>query len=121
MNHDSSFSARRNLTSLLNAEQSGVNNQWPGGSMQGVTVPSGAQSQPVAAGHSEDQDMVMIESSLNFSDLGNDSDESGIPDLNTLDEATTEAVLRNICNNTSGVWPTSDTWPVASQSLEIMD
>lgn len=121
VNHDSSFSARRNLTSLLNAEQSSVNNQWPGGGMQGSAMPNGAQTQPVTAGHSEDQDMVMIDSNLNFSDLGNDSDESGIPDLNTLDEATTEAVLRNICNNTSGMWPTSDTWPVATQSLEIMD
>ena len=89
--------------------------------MHGPAVPNSAQPQAVTAGNNEDQDMVMIESSLNFSDLGNDGDESGIPDLTTLDEATTEAVLSNICNNTSGMWPTSDTWSAASQSLEIMD
>ena len=121
VNHDNTFSARRNLTSILNAEQSPVSSQWHGGSMHGTPVPSAAQPQSVATANSEDQDMVIIESSLTFSELGNDGDETGIPDLNTLDEATTEAVLSNICNNTSGMWPTSDAWSVASQSLEIMD
>lgn len=65
--------------------------------------------------------MTILETNLTFADLSHENDET-LSDLNTLDDATTEAVLRNICNNTSGVWPTSDVnpWP-SSQALEIMD
>lgn len=109
---ESAFSARRNLTPMLNAENSNVNvSNW--------------EVQPVRTNHpnreGENHEMAMLENNLTFADLGNDNDET-LSDLNTLDDATTEAVLRNICNNTSGVWPTNDVhaWP-NSQALQIMD
>lgn len=105
---DSAFSARRNLTPMLNAEHSNMNaSNW--------------EVSQVRTNHREDHEMAILENNLTFADLSNDNDET-LSDLNTLDDATTEAVLRNICNNTSGVWPTNDvhTWP-SSQALQIMD
>ena len=105
---DSAFSARRNLTPMLNAEHSNMNaSNW--------------EVSQVRTNHREDHEMAILENNLTFADLSNDNDET-LSALNTLDDATTEAVLRNICNNTSGVWPTNDvhTWP-SSQALQIMD
>lgn len=111
---DSAFSARRNLTPMLNAEHSNVNAATPNWAVSQVRT-----NHPNRAG--EDHEMTILENNLTFADLSNENDET-LSDLNTLDEATTEAVLRNICNNTSGVWPTNDvhTWP-SSQPLQIMD
>lgn len=109
---DSAFSARRNLTTMLSAEQSNVTaSNW------GVPQVRTSNNSRVA----EDHEMTILDAGLTFADLNHENDET-LSDLNTLDEATTEAVLRNICNNTSGVWPTSDvhTWG-GSQALEIMD
>ncbi|XP_029212158.1 uncharacterized protein LOC114975997 isoform X1 [Acropora millepora] len=110
---DSAFSARRNLTPMLNAEHSNMNvSNWE---VQPVRT-----AQPNRVG--EDHEMTILENNLTFADLGNDNDET-LSELNTLDDATTEAVLRNICNNTSGVWPTTNdipSWP-SSQALQIMD
>lgn len=112
-NENAAFTARRNLTTMLNAEtrmDNGGNNQaslWHG---------DGFQTGQTGSSSSEEQEMEMLETNLNFSDLTSDGD------LNGFDEATTEAVLRNICNNTSGVWPTTDvtSWPT-QQPLQIMD
>ena len=111
---DSAFSARRNLTPMLNAEHSNMNAAPPNWAVSQVRT-----NHPNRAG--EDHEMTILENNLTFADLSNENDET-LSDLNTLDEATTEAVLRNICNNTSGVWPTNDvhTWP-SSQPLQIMD
>lgn len=98
---------------MLNAEHSNMNvSNWE---VQPVRT-----AQPNRVG--EDHEMTILENNLTFADLGNDNDET-LSDLNTLDDATTEAVLRNICNNTSGVWPTTNdipSWP-SSQALQIMD
>lgn len=79
------------------------------------------QTGQTGSSSSEEQEMEMLETNLNFSDLTSDGDAS-LPDLNTFDDVTAEAVLRNICNNTSGVWPTSDvgSWNT-QQPLQIMD
>ena len=100
------FTARRNLTSaLLNVNQSEMSHSWTGHQFP----PTDPAAQPEGTGH--EQEMAVLESNLNE-----------LADLNTFDDATTEAVIRNICNNTSGVWPTGDmnTWQT-SQALEIMD
>ena len=103
----SGFSARRNLTTtLLSLGHSSMqpSQQWPGPHHYGASAAPGEGG--------EDQDMAALESSL-----------TDLAALNTLDDATTEEVLQNICNNTSGVWPTGDlttSWPTA-QPLEIMD
>ena len=109
---DSAFSARRNLTPLLNAEHSNMHpTNWGVSHMR--------SGQPGRVG--EDHEMTVIENNLNFAHLSGENDET-LPDLNTLDDATTEAVFRDICNNTSGVWPTGDVNPwQSSQALEIMD
>ena len=117
-NENAAFTARRNLTTLLNAE-TGMNNT---GSNQNMwTADTGFQTSQTGSSSSEEQEMEMLETNLNFSDLTSDGDTS-LPDLNTFDDATAEAVLRNICNNTSGVWPTTDvtTWNT-QQPLQIMD
>ncbi|XP_027052632.1 uncharacterized protein LOC113679856 [Pocillopora damicornis] len=109
---ESAFSARRNLTPMLNAEQSNVTaSNWGVSQVRTNNNPRGA----------EDHEMTILDAGLTFADLNHENDET-LSDLNTLDDATTEAVLRNICNNTSGVWPTSDVhaWG-GSQALEIMD
>ena len=97
---------------MLNAEQSNVTaSNWGVSQVRTNNNPRGA----------EDHEMTILDAGLTFADLNHENDET-LSDLNTLDDATTEAVLRNICNNTSGVWPTSDVhaWG-GSQALEIMD
>lgn len=109
---ESAFSARRNLTPMLNAEHASMNaSNWGVSQVRTNSTTRGG----------EDHEMTILETNLTFADLSHENDET-LSDLNTLDDATTEAVLRNICNNTSGVWPTSDVnpWP-SSQALEIMD
>jgi hypothetical protein len=116
-NENAVFTARRNLTSLLNADQ-GMNTN---GNHPSLWNPEGFQTGQTGSSSSEEQEMEMLESNLNFSDLTSDGDAS-LPDLNTFDDATAEVVLRNICNNTSGVWPTTDvgSWNT-QQPLQIMD
>ncbi|KAK3729263.1 hypothetical protein QZH41_011899, partial [Actinostola sp. cb2023] len=110
-NENAAFTARRNLTTLLNAETD-MNNS---GNNQNLWTAEGFQTSQTGSSSSEEQEMEMLETNLNFSD-------ASLPDLNTFDDATAEAVLRNICNNTSGVWPTTDvgSWNT-QQPLQIMD
>lgn len=116
-NENAVFTARRNLTTLLNAETAMNSN----GSSQNIWSAEGFQTGQTGSSSSEEQEMEMLETNLNFSDLTSDGDAS-LPDLNTFDDVTAEAVLRNICNNTSGVWPTTDvgSWNT-QQPLQIMD
>lgn len=116
-NENAAFTARRNLTTLLNAETA-MNTS---GNNQNMWSTDGFQTGQSGSSSSEEQEMEMLETNLNFSDLTSDGD-SNLPDLNTFDDVTAEAVLRNICNNTSGVWPTSDvgSWNT-QQPLQIMD
>ncbi|XP_032238603.2 uncharacterized protein LOC5513218 [Nematostella vectensis] len=108
------FAARRNLTSLLNAEALGANAHHPGPSNWNT---ESFHSNQTGSTSSEEQEMEMLETNLNFSDLTSDSD-THLPDFNPL----SDEVLRSICNNTSGVWPTSDVgaWG-GSHTLQIME
>lgn len=116
-NENAAFTARRNLTTLLNAE-TGMNSNGNG---QTLWPAEGFQTGQTGSSSSEEQEMEMLETNLNFSDLTSDGDAS-LADLNGFDDATAEAVLRNICNNTSGVWPTTDVTSWATQQpLQIMD